>query len=158
MLLRSVLLLLVLPAAAAAQATPSPAAAPASAERGVYLTVFRNPSSGLEARFGRIGLHAGYYPTILKADGETDGRNTNFIRIGGTIYSHPRGLSAYLTTSVAISLDDRFDNGVLTDAGVRAPIAGPVSGRLGAGVLTTFDGEVRVNPTIGLDIRLGRRR
>ena len=31
-------------------------------------------------------------------------------------------------------------------------------GRLGAAVLTTIDGEVRVNPTVGMDVRLGGTR
>jgi hypothetical protein len=33
-----------------------------------------------------------------------------------------------------------------------------VNGRLGAAVLTTFDRQVRVNPTIGLDVKLGAAR
>ena len=34
-------------------------------------------------------------------------------------------------------------------------MAGRISVRGGVGVLTDFNGEVRVNPTIGLDVRLG---
>lgn len=124
----------------------------------VYLTIFRNPSSGIELRFGQIGMHAGFYPTILKADGESKGRNTNFLRFGATVYSAATGPALYLSPSLAVSLDKRFRSGILTDAGVRGRIAGPVAGRLGVGVLNTFNGEVRVNPTVGLDVRLGKAR
>lgn len=124
----------------------------------VYLTVFRNPSSGIEVRFGQVGLHAGFYPTILKADGETKGRNTNFIRAGASFYTSATGTALYISPSIAFSLDSRFRSGIFTDAGVRARIAGPVSGRLGVGMLNTFNGEVRVNPTVGLDVRLGKAR
>jgi hypothetical protein len=124
----------------------------------VFLTVFRNPSSGIELRFGQVGVHAGYYPTILKADGEAKGKNTNFLRVGGTIYSSATGTALYLSPSIAVSLDRRFKSGVFTDAGIRGRIGGPVAGRLGVGMLNTFDGELRVNPTVGLDIRLGKVR
>ncbi len=127
-------------------------------DRQLYLTIFRNPSTGIELRFGRIGVHAGFYPTILTADGEEKGRNTNFLRFGATLYTAATGTALYLSPSVVLSLDKRFRSGVLTDAGVRGRIAGPVAGRLGVGVLNTFDGEVRVNPTVGLDVRLGRAR
>jgi hypothetical protein len=124
----------------------------------LYLTVFRNPSSGIELRFGQIGVHAGFYPTILKADGEPKGKNTNFVRFGATVYSAASGTALYLSPSFVVSLDKRFRSGFLTDAGVRGRIAGPVAGRIGVGMLNTFDGEVRVNPTVGLDVRLGRQK
>jgi hypothetical protein len=56
-----------------------------------------------------------------------------------------------------LSLDDDWDNGVLTEVGVRIPVFSRASLRGGVGVLRTFNGRTRVNPTIGLDIRLGRR-
>lgn len=124
----------------------------------VYLTVFRNPSSGIELRFGKIGVHAGFYPTILKADNETKGKNTNFLRFGTTLYTSAERTALYVSPSVVVSLDTRFKSGILTDAGIRGRIAGPVAGRLGVGMLNTFDGELRVNPTVGLDIRLGGKR
>ncbi len=141
--------LLVLPTALPAQRTN---------DRQLYLTIFRNPSSGIELRFGQIGIHAGFYPTILKADGEAKGRNTNFLRFGTTVYTASTGAALYLSPSVVVSLDKRFKSGFLTDAGVRGRIAGPVAGRLGVGLLNTFDGEVRINPTVGLDMRLGPAR
>jgi hypothetical protein len=137
---------------------PATASAQRRSDGQLYLTIFRNPSSGLELRFGQIGVHAGFYPTILKADGESKGKNTNFLRFGATVYTSATGPALYLSPSLAVSLDKRFKSGVLTDAGVRGRIAGPVAGRLGVGMLNTFDGETRVNPTVGLDVRLGKPR
>jgi hypothetical protein len=56
-----------------------------------------------------------------------------------------------------LSLDDDWDNGILTELGLRFPIFPRASLRGGVGVLRTFDGETRVNPTVGLDVRLGKR-
>ena len=56
------------------------------------------------------------------------------------------------------SLDDRWRSGALTEVGFRGRLLGRVNGRLGAAVLTTLDRQVRVNPTVGLDVRLGARR
>lgn len=146
--------------AALALALFAPRIAEAQGSKGpqVYLTVFRNPSSGIELRFGKIGVHAGFYPTILKADNETKGKNTNFLRFGTTFYTSADRTALYVSPSVAVSLDKRFKSGFFTDAGVRGRIAGPVAGRLGVGMLNTFDGELRVNPTVGLDVRLGGKR
>jgi hypothetical protein len=143
-------------AAAAPLGTPlvAQSAVPAS-DAGVYLTIFRNPSTGLEWRGSRYGVNGGFYPTILKADGQSEGENTNFIRLGATAYLRRAGWTPYLSPSLLISLDDDWDNGVLTDVGVRLPFTRRAAFRLGVGVLTTFDGEVRVNPTVGFDVRLG---
>ncbi len=131
------------------------AAAQDAPERGLYLTVFRSPSTGLEYRAGRLGVHAGWYPTILKADGQSEGENTNFVRLGATAYLRPRGLTPYISPALLVSLDDDWRSSLLTEAGMRIPVAGRFSVRGGVGVLTDFNGEVRVNPTIGLDVRLG---
>jgi hypothetical protein len=139
----------------------APVAPPTStrplAERGVYLTVFRSPSTGLEYRRGRAALHAGFYPTVLRADGAKKG-NANFVRVGGTYYQRPRGASVFVSPSVMFSLDDAWGNGALTELGSRLPLGRYVNFRLGAGLLTTFNGEVRLNPTIGLDVPLLRGR
>lgn len=132
--------------------------APRADAGGVHLTVFRSPATGLEWRAGRLSVFGGFYPTIIKADGQAEGENTNFIRVGGAAYLRPRGITPYLAPSIVFSLDEDWSNGLLTEAGVRAPIGTRVAFRLGVGVLSTFDGEVRVNPTVGLDLRLGGRR
>lgn len=154
-LFRTFLLVLALPLArgtAAAQAPEVPAAG------GLYLTIFRNPATGLEWRGERFGVHAGFYPTILTADGQSEGENTNFIRVGAAAYLRSSGWTPYFAPSLLFSLDDDWDNGILSDVGVRMPFARRAAFRLGVGVLTTFDGEVRVNPTVGFDVRLGRAR
>jgi hypothetical protein len=144
-----------LPSAASAQNSGRPAAA--APEGGLYLTAFRSPATGLEYRMDRVAIHAGYYPTILETDGQAKGENTNFIRTGASFYLRPTGWTPYVTPSIVLSLDDDWDNGVLTELGVRFPLSSRASLRGGVGVLRTFDGETRVNPTVGLDIRLGNR-
>src|SRR5688572_21228311 len=139
----------ILPASAAAQTRPGPS------EDGLHITAFRSPSTGLEYRWGRFGLHTGYYPTILKADGPAAGENTNFVRTGGSYYFRSESWTLFVSPALLISLDDDWDNAVLTEVGVRVPVFGRTSFRLGVGVLTTFDGVTRVNPTIGFDVRLG---
>jgi hypothetical protein len=129
----------------------------AAAERGVYLTAFRSPATGLEYRMDRVAIHAGYYPTILKIGAQAKGENTNFIRTGASFYLRPTGWTPYVAPSLVLSLDDDWDNGVLTELGLRVPVSSRISLRGGIGVLRTFDGETRVNPTVGLDIRLARR-
>jgi hypothetical protein len=62
-----------------------------------------------------------------------------------------------VSPSVVLSLDDDWDNGILTELGMRIPAFSRASLRGGVGVLRTFDGETRVNPTIGLDVRLEKR-
>lgn len=147
--LTALLAMLLSSAAAAAQSSPSP-------ERGAYLTVFRSPATGLELRTGHVAVHAGFYPTILRRDGEQG--NVNFIRAGATYYLKARGTSLYASPSVVFSLDRDWANGALTEVGFRGRLFNRVNGRLGVGVLTATDGEVRVNPTVGLDIKLGAGR
>lgn len=127
-------------------------------EGGVYLTIFRSPATGLEIRGPHVGAHLGFYPTIIEADGQSEGENTNFIRIGASYYVRASGWTPYVAPALLVSLDDDWDNGVLSDVGLRFPFARRGAFRIGVGVLTTFDGEVRVNPTVGFDLRLGKAR
>lgn len=140
-----------LPSKAAAQAVTAPS------DDGVHLTIFRSPATGLEYRWGRFGLHTGFYPTILKSEGQTEGSNTNFIRSGVTYYLRSGRLTLFVSPAVLISLDDDWDNGVLTEVGLRVPVFRRTSFRAGVGVFRTFDGVTRVNPTVGFDVRLGRK-
>jgi len=142
----------------------SPASAQESAqnlrafsEGGFYLTAFRSPATGLEYRAGRFAIHAGHYVTILKARDQAKGETTNFVRTGASFYVRPSGWTPYISPSVVLSLDDDWDNGVLTELGLRIPVFSRASLRGGVGVLRTFNGQTRVNPTIGLDVRLGSR-
>lgn len=129
----------------------------ASPVGGLYLTAFRSPSTGLEYRTGRFAIHAGYSLTILKTGEQAKGESTNFVRSGASFYLRPSGWTPYVSPSLVLSLDVDWDNGVLTELGLRIPVFSRASLRGGIGVLRTFDGETRVNPTIGRDVRLGRR-
>jgi len=125
-------------------------------ESGIYLTIFRSPSTGVEARSGHAAVNLGFYPTVLRKDGKP--ANANFIRLGGSIYAKDRGSTLYVSPSMVISLDEDWKHGALTELGFRGTLHRALSGRLGVGVLTTVDGRVRVNPTVGMDLRLGRGR
>jgi hypothetical protein len=129
---------------------------PLGAERGVYLTIFRSPSTGVEVRSGHSAVNLGFYPTILRNDGSQ--ANVNFIRLGGSFYARNRGSSLYASPSILVSLDKKWKHGALTELGYRGAIYRRLNGRLGAAVLTTTDGLVRVNPTVGMDLKLGRGR
>ncbi len=131
--------------------------APPPREGGLYLTAFRSPATGLEYRSGRFAIHAGYYVTILKSGEQAKAENTNFVRTGASFYLRPAGWTPYVSPSIVISLDDDWDHGVLTELGLRIPVFSRASLRGGVGVLRTFGGETRVNPTIGVDVRLGKR-
>jgi hypothetical protein len=148
-------LVLSLSSSASAQESQQPPAV--SPDGGLYLTAFRSPATGLEYRTGRFAIHAGYYVTILKIGEQAKGENINFVRTGASFYLRPTGWTPYVSPSVMLSLDDDWDNGILTELGVRIPVFSRASVRGGVGVLRTFDGETRVNPTIGLDVRLGKR-
>jgi hypothetical protein len=133
--------------------------APLSAQSagGLHFTGFRSPATGLELRGTHLGVHAGYYPTVLKADGQAAVENTSFIRIGVAGYLRQDGLTPYLSTALLISLDHDWKNSLLSEVGVRIPVKQRFALRVGVGVLTSSDGEVRVNPTVGFDIPLGNR-
>ena len=95
--------------------------------------------------------------TILKSGEQAKAENTNFVRTGASFYLRPAGWTPYVSPSIVISLDDDWDHGVLTELGLRIPVFSRASLRGGVGVLRTFGGETRVNPTIGVDVRLGKR-
>jgi hypothetical protein len=140
---------LVLPSVGSAQPTPR-------REQGLYLTLFRSPATGVEVRAGHAAAHLGLYPTVISRDGARG--NANFVRAGGTYYLKARGASPYVSPSLLWSLDPEWRSGALTEVGFRGRVFGRVNGRLGAAVLTTLDRQVRVNPTVGLDVKLGARR
>jgi len=144
------LALIVAPRAAMSQAPSEPR------ERGIYLTIFRSPSTGLEARAGRSAVNLGFYPTVLRRDGKRD--NANFVRLGGSFYAKDHGATLYVSPSIMFSLDKDWKHGALTELGFRGPLYRALSGRIGVGVLTTTDGRARVNPTVGMDLKLGRGR
>lgn len=146
--------------AAALLATAAPtfaqSAAPAQARRfsrpTVSATVFRNPATGIELRYGALAAHAGYYPTIIPRGGEN--RNTEFVRLGASVFLRDHGLTPYASAAYLVSLTDGWADSALLETGTLVPIVGPVDVRLGAGLMVPTDGErVRLNPTIGASYR-----
>lgn len=133
--------------------SPEPSSPP---ERELRLTVFRNPASGLEFRQARLAVSLGFYPTILRRTSADEMRNTNWIRVGVSAWSHATGPSLYASVSGMYALTKGWKSGVLLDVGGRWPISTYVAPRLGIAVLQTADGLTRVNPTVGFDIPLRR--
>ena len=143
---------LVLPADASAQSPESIV----RSEKGVYLTMFRSPATGVEIRAGHAAAYVGHYPTVISRDGVRG--TANFVRAGVTYYSKAQGTSLYVSPSVMWSLGTKWRSGALTEVGFRGRVYGRLNGRLGAAVLTTLDRQVRVNPTVGFDLKLGAGR
>jgi hypothetical protein len=125
-------------------------------ERGLYLTIFRSPATGIELRSGNVAAYAGFYPTVIKLDGQLS--NTNFVRAGATYYMNDRGAGLYVSPSLLWSLDPDWKNGALTEIGFRGRLYRRLNGRIGAALLSTPDRHGRVNPTVGLDLPLGAGR
>jgi hypothetical protein len=125
-------------------------------EQGMYLTMFRSPATGVEFRAGHAAAFVGHYPTVISRDGMRG--NANFVRAGVTYYAKSQGTSAYVSPSVMWSLGSKWRSGALTELGFRGKLYGRLNGRLGAAVLTTLDKQVRVNPTVGFDLKLGAGR
>jgi hypothetical protein len=136
-------------AEASAQTTERP-------EQGVYLTMFRSPATGVELRTGHAAAFVGYYPTVISRDGVRG--TANFVRAGATYYLKAQGATPYVSPSVLWSVGPRWRSGALTEVGFRGRLYGRLNGRLGAAVLTTLDRQVRVNPTVGFDLKLGAGR
>ncbi len=147
--LAALLAALVLAAEGSAQTNDRP-------ERGVYLTLFRSPATGVALRAGHAAVYLGYYPTVISRNG-TRG-NASFIRAGATYYVNAHGASPYVSPSLLWSLEPKWRSGALTEVGFRGRLYGRLNGRLGVAVLTTLDRQLRVNPTIGLDLKLGAGR
>jgi hypothetical protein len=139
-------------------AAQAPGVRPPEDDSELRLTIFRNPATGLEYRRAHLAVFVGFYPTVLRLNPSDEQKNTNWIRVGMTYYVQPTGRTMYATVSGVFSLQSGWRDGLLTEIGGRLPFGDRVAGRLGAAVLTTLDGRVRVNPTVGLDVRLTDRR
>jgi len=137
-------------------ATETSAQTADGAEQGVYLTMFRSPATGVEVRAGHAAAFFGHYPTVISRDGVRG--TANFIRAGATYYVRAHGATPYVSPSLLWSVGPRWRSGALTEVGVRGRLYGRLNGRLGAAVLTTLDRQVRVNPTVGFDLKLGAGR
>ncbi len=135
--------------------TGSPSVSPTVARNDwrVTLTIFRSPGTGVQISKGHLAAFAGYYPTVIKRDGEQ--RNTNFLRVGIAAYAKPNDrTSPYTSLSFAPSLTKGWSNSVLADVGVRQRFGSRYSGQLGAAVLyAPHTKQTRLNPTVGLGVQ-----
>jgi hypothetical protein len=156
--MKNVSRLLLLAVAATAPALSGQETAPEFDGRRVSVNIFRSPSTGLDYRVAdHASVHAGHYPTVLSIEGDRE--NVNFVRLGGTFWLST-GSGPYLSTGVAFSLErDVWDHSFANEAGYHQRLGSRLSARLGAILLTTTDlKRSRLNPTIGLSVRLGSRR
>lgn len=124
-----------------------------SARWRVTLTVFRSPGTGLQLSRGRLAVFAAHYPTIFRRDGAD--RTTHFVRVGVAAYGSTRLSAPYVSLSIAPSLTRGWSTSGLLDAGWRQGFGDRVSGQLGVALLANpARRTTRVNPTIGLGVRL----
>jgi hypothetical protein len=123
--------------------------------RELGINVFRNPSIGLEGRFGPVSLHAGGYPTVVSKNERGENENTWFFKAGATLFFLPHILygqevsELYLQIAYVRGLNRDWTNGFMADFGYRFMIYKGINLRLGAALLVSPDHEPRINPTPG---------
>jgi hypothetical protein len=60
------------------------ASKPALADRELSVNLFRSPSMGTEYREAFLGIHAGFYPTVISRDAQGLPETTWFLKFGAT--------------------------------------------------------------------------
>jgi hypothetical protein len=131
-----------------------PASARADREFGVNL--FRSPSIGLEYRESFVGLHAGFYPTVVSQDRRGNNQTTWFLKLGITGYVGRFELggdtpSAFFTSASYVrGLNHGWGHGLVADAGFRWVAWRGLNLRLGGGLLVSPGHRPRINPTPGI--------
>jgi hypothetical protein len=124
----------------------------------ISLNGFRNPSIGLEYRYKRFSIHAGYYPTIISKNESGQSETTSFIRTGVSywflpVYSTRHAPSSfYVSASYVRGLDQewRGKNGVLSEVGFKWVVWKGLNLRFGVAMLAGPGQKVKVNPTPGI--------
>lgn len=113
---------------------------------------FRNPSIGLEYRFGGVSMHAGYYPTAFES-----GENTSFFKAGASFWFLPVGKrenpsSFYAGASYLRGFNREYEdkNAVGVEAGFRWMIWKGLNFRIGGIALAAKGESLMVNPTPGI--------
>lgn len=113
---------------------------------------FRSPSVGLEYRYQRFSLHAGYYPTAFKA-----GENTDFFKAGITTWFLPVGSkinpsSFYAGASYLRGFNRDYENknALGIEAGFRWMIWKGLNFRIGAIAVAAPGESLKINPTPGI--------
>jgi hypothetical protein len=117
---------------------------------------FRNPSIGLEYRWGAVAVHGGAYPTVISKDAEGVNETTWFLRAGltafflGHSFNGQRPSEFYVSASYLRGLNLGRGNGALAEAGYRWMVWQGINLRLGVAVLLERGRDVKVNPTPGI--------
>ncbi len=119
----------------------------------LYIHAFRAPSTGLEYRTGRIGVHAGVYTTIL-GRGE---KSTEFFKLGATYYyrlSNKRQFErfeSYFSIGYVRGLNRDYSkkDGAFFESGFLYELGKGFEVRLGTGMLVAKGFRPEFNPTIG---------
>jgi len=119
---------------------------------------FRNPSIGLELRYGWLGVHAGAYTTIVghAKDAEATSSASWFFKTGLTAYALPVRLTSDRPSNVFVSAsylrgtNNGWTDAVAFEGGFRWAVVHGLDLRLGAAVLLAPGERVRVNPTPGI--------
>jgi hypothetical protein len=113
---------------------------------------FRNPSVGLEYRYSIVSLHAGYYPTAFKS-----GENTNFLKIGVTLWFLPVGKRENPSSFYAganylrgFNRDYEGKNAVGIETGFRWMVWKGLNFRIGVIGVTASGESFKINPTPGI--------
>jgi hypothetical protein len=152
------ILLIFLCLAASAQTSVSSKTKIPFSKHELSLNGFRNPSIGMEYRYKRFSVHAGYYPTIISKNEQGKNETTSFIRTGISywflpVYSTRHAPSSfYVSTSYVRGLDQDWKpkNGVLSEVGFKWVVWKGLNLRFGAAMLAGPGQKVKINPTPGI--------
>lgn len=124
---------------------------------------FRSPSIGAEYRRKWIGVHAGFYSTIVSPEKGVDDKTTNFFKVGTTSYFLPFHLKAdrkselFFSSAYMRGLNQGWKNAMMWEPGVRLALTNHVDLRLGVGLLRSKGKPFAVNPTIGVSYTFHKR-
>ena len=113
---------------------------------------FRNPSIGLEYRYHRISVHAGYYITALER------RSTHkFVKTGATAWflaigkrENPSSFYAGASYLRGLNLDYKDENAFGLELGFRWMIWKGLQVRVGGMALASTGHRLHINPTSGV--------
>lgn len=118
----------------------------------ISINAFRNPSIGLEYRYRRVSIHAGYYITAFEK-----GITTKFIKTGVTAWflpterkENPSSFYAGVAYLRGLNLDYESQNAYGLEAGYRWMIWKGLNLRVGAIAVASKGHDVKINPTPGI--------
>ena len=143
-------------AQAAASDAQSAVTETAATPQELNFNFFRNPSVGLEYRWGKLAVHGGVYPTVISKDANAVNETSWFVRAGvtsffwGHAFNGQRPSEFYASASYLRGLNLGHGNALLSEAGYRWMVWQGINLRLGVAVMLERDHDVKVNPTPGL--------